>query len=229
MRWLEQFSVLLLDMNGTFMFGHDRIGPNEDYFVTYQAVGGRNLLRRVVEQSIQATCDGLSEDYECPDRVDDFPSLAEALLKYGNAQQSELPFLERVLAEHEMGYVPAAHRAFLERVAKSHQLGLVSNLWAKPEPWRELFERTGLLALFEITVFSSEGRSIKPSRSLFERALVAFPSHAKVAFVGDSLERDIIPAKSLGLSTCWLAPPGSTHPAADLVVESLPELAEAPA
>ena len=45
MRFLDQFSVLLLDMNGTFMFGHDRFGPDEDYFATYASLGGRNLDR----------------------------------------------------------------------------------------------------------------------------------------------------------------------------------------
>ena len=33
-------------------------------------------------------------------------------------------------------------------------------------------------------------------------------------------------AKALGLSTVWIAPRGSSHPAADWVVQSLPELAD---
>jgi putative hydrolase of the HAD superfamily len=45
-----------------------------------------------------------------------------------------------------------------------------------------------------------------------------------VLFIGDSLERDIVPAKALGLSTAWIAPFGSAALAADVVVESLPEL-----
>lgn len=118
MRFLDQFSVLLLDMNGTFMFGHDRFGPDQDYFATYQRVGGRSLDR------------------------------------------------ESVL------------------------------------------------------------RIVKPSRLLFERALAGVPPNSTVLFVGDSLERDIIPAKTLGLSTAWIAPLGSADPAADVVVGSLSELAE---
>ena len=47
---------------------------------------------------------------------------------------------------------------------------------------------------------------------------------AGVLFVGDSLERDIVPAKALGLATAWIAPAGSMHPAADVVVETLPDL-----
>jgi putative hydrolase of the HAD superfamily len=79
--------------------------------------------------------------------------------------------------------------------------------------------------LFTALVFSSEGRSIKPSPAIFRRALGHFPSTTAMLFIGDSLERDVIPAKALGLSTVWIAPPGSAHPAADRVVERLPDLA----
>jgi hypothetical protein len=48
MRLLERFSVVLLDMNGTFMLGHDRFGPEQDYFATYQELGGRDLDREQV-------------------------------------------------------------------------------------------------------------------------------------------------------------------------------------
>jgi putative hydrolase of the HAD superfamily len=85
---------------------------------------------------------------------------------------------------------------------------------------------SGLLALFKTVVFSSQGRSIKPSPRLFQQALSAFPENSAILFVGDSLERDIIPAKALGLSTAWIAPLGAADPAADVVVESLPALAE---
>ena len=132
--------------------------------------------------------------------------------------------LEEVFAGHEIGYVPPAHESFLRRAAQTHHLGIVSNLCARPDPWLRLFRRTGLLPLLGTLAFSSEGRSIKPSRLFFERALATLPSRNAVLFVGDSLERDILPAKSLGLATAWIAPQGSEHPAADVVVSTLPEL-----
>ena len=73
-------------------------------------------------------------------------------------------------------------------------------------------------------VFSSEGRTIKPSPLIFQKALAQFGSDLPVLFIGDSLERDIIPAKALGLSTVWIAPEGAAHAAADYVVQSITDL-----
>ncbi len=95
----------------------------------------------------------------------------------------------------------------------------------RPEPWLSKLRQSGLLSLFQTLVFSSEGRSIKPSRLLFDRALAQLPSDSTILFAGDSLERDIIPAKALGLATAWVAPQGSAHPAADFVVRGLTDLA----
>ena len=226
MRFLDQFSVLLLDMNGTFMFGHDRFGPDEDYFATYQRAGGGRLDRESVLRIVHASCEGLFQAYGAPERFDDFPTVAEALREYGGADPSDLPVLESVLVAHELGHVPSAHEKFLRDTAESHHLGIVSNIWAPPDAWLESLRDSGLLSLFKTIVFSSQGRSIKPSRILFERALAGVPPNSTVLFAGDSLERDIIPAKALGLSTAWIAPLGSADPAADVVIETLPELAE---
>ena len=35
-RPLDRFDVLLRDMNGTFVFGEDRLGPDEDFHSTYR-------------------------------------------------------------------------------------------------------------------------------------------------------------------------------------------------
>ncbi len=217
---------MLLDMNGTFMFGHDRLGRDEDFFATYRLCGGRNLQREQLLQIMHATCGALLHEYERPERFDDFPSLTQAFREYGQAGEAEIPILQRVFAAHEIGQVPPLHRTFLQQTARTHKLGVVSNLCAEPVPWLELLQKEGLLSLFETVVFSSAGKSIKPSHFLFERALSRFPADAAIVFVGDSLTRDIIPAKELGLSTVWIAPSGSTHAAADQVVADLPDLAE---
>lgn len=224
MRFLDQFSVLLFDMNGTFMFGHDRFGPEEDFYTTYYALGGRALDRDRLNEVMRAILEPLLHDYYNPERFDDFPALADTFRRYGGAEEADVPDLERVFAAHEMGQVPPSHEAFLREASRSHHLGIVSNICARPEPWLAYFAQSGLLPLFKTLVFSSECSSIKPSFVLFRRALAALPQGASVLFVGDSLDRDIIPAKALGLHTAWIAPPGSTDPAADIVVEALPQL-----
>ena len=225
MSFLDQFSVLLLDMNGTFMFGHDRFGPDEDYFATYVRLGGRNLARDRVDRIVNVTMEELWSVYMDPGHIDDFPSVAEMLHRCTSGiERADNSILEAVIAVHELGSVPPEHDQFLRDVAKTHTLGIVSNLWSLPELWVTSLEKSGLHSLFEVLVFSSQGRSIKPSSLLFEQALAAIPRGSSVLFAGDSLERDIIPAKKLGLATAWIAPRGSTAQAADVIVESLAEL-----
>lgn len=222
-RFLDQFPVLLLDMNGTFMFGHDRFGPNEDYYATYRALGGSRLRRGELLDIFNPSLEELLRVYDTPERIDDFPSLAEVFASHG-AAADDIALLEGVFAAHEIGEVPQAHAETLRQLAQSHELGVVSNLCSHPESWLRTCSSAEVFGLFQTVVFSSEGRSIKPSRAIFQRALAHFRDEAPVLFVGDSLERDIIPAKALGMSTAWIAAEGCVHPAADRVVRSLTDL-----
>jgi putative hydrolase of the HAD superfamily len=223
---LQQYTVLLLDMNRTFMFESDRFGPGEDYYATYRALGGYGLQRERLLCIMQLGFEAIMQAYHSPELYEDFPSVIEAFRDHTQAPEEELPILERVFAAHEIGRtVPPAHQAFLRSVAQSHHLGIVSNICAGPGPWIEFLRTADLLSLFRTIVFSSEGRTIKPSHTLFRRAMADLPLGATILFAGDSLERDIQPAKALGMDTVWVAPPGSVHPAADIVVESLPDLA----
>jgi FMN phosphatase YigB (HAD superfamily) len=150
--------------------------------------------------------------------------LREAFLKQG-APDEEVAVLEQVFALHELGKSPPAHVQFLHGLAETHQLGLVSNICAQPSACETRLREVGLDGVFTHTIFSSQARSIKPSPAIFRRALAAFAPGARVLFVGDSLDRDIRPAGALGLRTAWIAPPDSEAREADIVIASLPELA----
>lgn len=67
-------------------------------------------------------------------------------------------------------------------------------------------------------------RSIKPSRTRFERATRSFPGRPCVLFGGDSLPCDSEPAEALGLATAWINPQGERSPHADYVLRSLLEI-----
>ena len=222
-RFLDQFPVLLLDMNGTFMFAHDRFGPNEDYYATYRALGGRRLKREELLPIWNPSVEALLRIYDTPERIDDFPTLAEVFATYG-ASADDIPLLERVFAAHEIGEVPLPHAETLRRLAQTHDLGVVSNLCSHPSTWLPTCASAEVFGLFQTLVFCSEGRSIKPSPAIFRRALAQFPAEVPILFIGDSLDRDIIPARALGMSTAWIAPDGDSHPAADWVVRSLTDL-----
>jgi HAD superfamily hydrolase (TIGR01509 family) len=139
--------------------------------------------------------------------------------------QAEINLLDRTFAAHELGQVPNAHADFIGRLARRHRLGLLTNIWSAKGPWLAELQRAGVLGLFESLVFSSDTRSVKPSRLLFEMALQPFGlASSEVVFVGDSLRCDIQPAKAAGFSTVWINPGGEGHQDADLVVTSLLDL-----
>lgn len=226
MRLLERFPVLLLDMNSTFMFGEDRFGPEEDFYATYRTLDGNRLSAAEVTRAIRACHEGMLREYRSPEHHDDFPSVVEGLRRYAKVAEADLAALEAVLVAHELGVVPPAYAELLQRLARTHQLGLVSNIWGRKEPWLAELARAGLEEVFRVTVFSSDSRSVKPSPALFREARRAFPAEIPVLFIGDSLERDIAPAKTLGLHTLWITADGAS-PLADYILPDLLAIEEA--
>jgi len=231
---LSRFTVVLLDMNGTFMFGGDRFGPEQDFAATYRALGGRQLPARVVQDGVLACFETLGVIYDDSTRCDAFPAVLETLRDLPttrNLPENELQLLEHVIADHELGTVPDTYARALKRLAATHRLGVIANIISRKEPWLSEFARAGVLDLFATTVFSSDSRSVKPSRKLFENALsVIQVPRSEVVFVGDSLRCDIGGAAGAGLASIWIDRAGRGRGARDpeptLVIGNLLELIE---
>jgi putative hydrolase of the HAD superfamily len=219
MAFLDPFDVILLDLNGTFMFGHDRFGPEQDYFATYQASGGTRSDRASVRMTMERCLAALLRVYEDPAHFDNFPTLPEAFTEFADAETDDLPALCATFAAHELGSVPPAHVALLKALSTSHRLGVVSNICGDAALWRAHFVAVGLASVFTSVVFSSEGRSIKPSSRIFDQSFAAFPDARRILFVGDSWDRDMVPAKQLGCATAWISDTGRSG--ADCVIPSL--------
>src|SRR5256884_2656161 len=153
--------------------------------------------------------------YEDPTRCDSFPSVLESLRELApDVPETQLNLLERVIAQHELGRVPDAYALRLKRLGATHCLGVVANILSRKGPWLDEFARAGVLGLFATPVFSSDGRSIKPSRKLFDRALDALTTpRSEVLFVGDRLRCDIGGAPPPGVATVWIHRPGRRPPA----------------
>jgi len=225
MKLLERYPVVVFDMHGVLMFGHDRFDAAQDFHRTYRAVGGRRLTEDDVRRAILACFDGMRADCETPARYDDFLSLREALQRYGDAPERELDHMTLVFALHECGLVPDPCAELLSRLARTHRLGLVTNVWAPKHLWLREFERAGVSDLFAHMGFSSDSRSIKPSSKLFREALRALQAEPEqVLFVGDSLRHDMEGAKQVGMKTAWVTSEKRVHQAADYVIESVLEL-----
>jgi putative hydrolase of the HAD superfamily len=183
--------------------------PGEDFDATYRAVGGAALSAEAVAHCVGAAVAGFLADYTNPALVDDFPSLRETLAKHSTPSRHEARLLELVIARHEVGVVPEWAAQVLLTLAGSHRMGLVSNL--------------------ECQVFSSDTRSIKPSPRLLLQALGMLDLPPQdVLFVGDSLERDIAPAKALGMATCWVTACGGGADVADFCIPSIAALTAVP-
>ena len=216
---LSRFTVVLLDMNGTFMFGGDRFGPEQDFAATYRALGGRHLPARVVQDGVLACFETLGVIYDDSARCDAFPAVLETLRDLPTTRhlpENELQLLERVIADHELGTVPDTYARALKRLAATHRLGVIANIISRKEPWLREFARAGVLSLFATTVFSSDSRSVKPSRKLFEHALsVIQVPRSEVVFVGDSLRCDIGGAAGAGLASIWIDRAGRGREARD--------------
>ena len=226
MRILKRFKVVLLDMNGTLMFGQDRFGPGEDFAATYRSLGGVALADDEVERAVRTTCKFMASDYENPAKYDDFPQVADVLRNlHPTLPDMERNRIEDIIASHELGRVPDDYAGCLQRMARTHRLGLVANIWSKKDWWLRELERAGVLGLIEFPVFSCDHKSIKPSPVLFDLAFKPFGvSKEDVVFVGDSMVHDIEGAKRAGFSTIWIDSSGAVSDVADFIVPSLLDL-----
>jgi FMN phosphatase YigB (HAD superfamily) len=213
--------VVLLDMNGTFMFGENRLGPDEDFGATYCAIGGRVLRADAVAAAVLACVAHMARLYDDPAHADDFPSVLEVMGELPDTSglpERERRLLAEVVARHELGRIPEPHAQAVRELARAHRLGLVANIWAPKDPWLAELARAGLADVFAARVFSSNSRSMKPSPRLFHEALrgcgVQGPRpHPDVVHIGDSLRCDVGGAQAAGLRTIWVNPTGATAPA----------------
>lgn len=98
---------------------------------------------------------------------------------------------------HRYGLFPDALPALRELKVHGYRLGVVSN-W---EDWlASLFERLGVVDLFDVVVVSGAEGVEKPDPAIFVRALERMGvDAAKSVYVGDSLTHDIAPALALGM------------------------------
>jgi putative hydrolase of the HAD superfamily len=114
----------------------------------------------------------------------------------------------------------------LSRLKHRFRLGVVSNFYGNVET---LCREAGLSESLEVILDSMRVGVGKPDPSIFRLALNKLDlSPENVIFVGDSYERDMIPARKIGFKTVWLKGPNPRKPAdaepVDTAIESLSEL-----
>jgi FMN phosphatase YigB (HAD superfamily) len=119
-----------------------------------------------------------------------------------------------------------ANRGILKALKQRFRIGVVSNFYGNLE---RILKEAGMAKMIDSITDSSEVGIFKPQPGIFEAALrgLGVPP-AAAAMVGDSPDKDCVPAHRLGLTTVWYRAGGSgdgRHCAsADYTIASLGEL-----
>lgn len=85
----------------------------------------------------------------------------------------------------------------LKKLSNTHKLGLISNVWCKSHYFVEQLKTDNIYDLFEIVIFSSDYRIVKPSTKIFNIAIKHFNlSPDKMIFIGDNYKHDVVGSKN---------------------------------
>jgi HAD superfamily hydrolase (TIGR01662 family) len=125
---------------------------------------------------------------------------------------------------------PDALRAIAALRERGHRIAVVAN---QPASRADELRAIGVEA--EVLVMSEQLGVAKPAPAFFARALelMGSPDPADVAYVGDRVDNDLLPALAAGMRAVWIRrgpwgviqhPPDGTRPA--LTVDTLDELVE---
>jgi len=121
-----------------------------------------------------------------------------------------------------------ANRGVLKELKQRFRIGVVSNFYGNLD---RILDEDGMGKLIDTVADSSRIGSFKPEARIFETAIRALKvKPADTAMIGDSLGKDCVPARRLGLKTVWYRSPVSVQPdgdasVADFTIASLGELA----
>jgi FMN phosphatase YigB (HAD superfamily) len=219
--------ALLLDMNGTFMFGEDRFGDSEDFSARYFMMGG-TLPQSEIHRIIRAVYGRLDFCYSDEHYRHSFPTLESAIREVagGALDRDEINKIVDTFAFHELGCIPREYAAALHTLRQRFTLAAVIDIWAPKTAWLKEFKRAGVSDIFSAVSFSSDHGIVKPSPKPFELVLSRLRmARSEAIVVGDSPGRDLGGAKAAGIDCILVG--GAEHPCALKSFNSLLELCDA--
>jgi putative hydrolase of the HAD superfamily len=119
-----------------------------------------------------------------------------------------------------------ANTPLLEALGRRYRLGIVSNFYGNLET---VCDDCGVRSLFATIMDSARVGWRKPDPRIFQKALEALRVRpAEAVFVGDSLPRDMVAARAVGMPHVWLAAEASQGRVSccpgDPIVHSLKDL-----
>jgi putative hydrolase of the HAD superfamily len=122
---------------------------------------------------------------------------------------------------HIQAFYLRRNKCILEKLYKNFNLGIISNFSGN---LNVILEEFSLSAYFTFVLDSYYVGFSKPNPEIFKLAKIKCNiATNEICFVGDNIERDIIPAKNLGIKTVLISSKLSTSDA-DYTISSLEDL-----
>lgn len=217
--------AILFDFGGTL----DSDGEHwlDRFYELYEKVGisvPRERIKQVFYQA-DARC--------CDDPQVNGMGLRPLMRHHVRLQFAELDLNDRAKEERMVDEFCTKTEACLERnqrlLARLHglyRMAVVSNFYGNVAT---LCDEAGLSQYLTAVLDSTQLGLAKPDPEIFRAALRKLDAEAeKCVFVGDSYERDMLPARRLGMKTIWIKGPNPRLPAepepVDHTISSLAEL-----
>ena len=223
MPFLDQFDVVLLDMNGTFMFGHDRLGPEEDFYQTYQAVGGRSLEKHAVTSIMRSTCDTCSPPTTTPPISTTsrpcgrhFRSTAHPRRKSRSWNRC-LPSRARQVPTGSCALSPWTREDSSAWCCFQHLRATIGVRGPAPGNRAD--------GVFTHTIFSSQVYEHQAIAGDIPASPGGLRRRSPGALLWATASNGTFALPAVGSGHRWIAPPGTRAREADVVIASLPELA----
>jgi FMN phosphatase YigB (HAD superfamily) len=185
------------------MFDSDRFNESQDYEKTYSNLGGAILTNRELHEYINFIYSSLLTRSREKKFIDDMITVDEFIRTdnyFSKLKNDDKVLLEQVFANHERGVVPVSCKQTLEKLSATHKLGLISNVWCNSSYFREQLKKDNVHDLFDLLIFSSDHKSVKPSKKLFDIAAAHFVKlPEEIVYIGDNYKRDVIGSKNAGM------------------------------
>lgn len=181
-RYLSMMNIIKPDQN-FFELMQVRIGIQMDYMLQQGM-----LTKDILETTLRMTSDGEVPIMDKAEIIQHFVDIMAGIC-YDYARRCTLDSYEVV-----------------EYLSQKYDLALVSNFYGNLPAVLQDF---GLLRCFKVVVDSTEVGVRKPDPKIFQIAIEKLGIPAKeVTVIGDSFEKDIQPAQSLGCQAIWFCNEG---------------------
>lgn len=155
-----------------------------------------------------------------------FENISHILFDWGNTLMRDIPGMTGPMADWQEVEAMAGALELLQFLPESITVCLASNAGdSDAKLIREALKRVKMDRYFKHILTSDELGTKKPDTAFFTNALQLMKcAPENVLSVGDNLEKDIIPAKSAGMVTCWITSAEDRPEYADFCLKSLDEM-----